>query len=81
MYIEFTERVPGSAVVSREKREMPESPHIGDVVPVWIEGKLVPCRVVARTWTDLTFLNPNIIVQVAQISQVAGGSDGETEAP
>jgi hypothetical protein len=83
MYVEFTERVPGSAVVSHENRTMPESPHVGDVVSVWIDGKLTACRVVGREWCDptkRTERSPDVIVQVAQISQVAtGGSDGEAQ--
>lgn len=86
MYVEFTEQVPGSVAVSRGERVMPESPHVGDVVSVLIEGKPTPCRVVGREWMGVgaggiyTEPGPDLIVQVTQISQVAtGGSDGETE--
>lgn len=80
--VEFTEHVSGSAVVSHETRAMPESPHVGDVVSLTIEDKSTRCRVVGREWRKLAFPDADMIVQVAQISQVAtGGSDGEAQAP
>lgn len=81
MYVEFTERVSG-LTVSRGARTMPESPLVGDVVSVRIDDTMTRCRVVDREWQEeLAFPDPDMIVQVAQISQVAtGGRDGETEA-
>lgn len=84
MYVEFTEQVPGSDVVSHEIRAFPESLHTGDVVSVFIKGKMTRCRVVGREWCDptkRTERSPDMIVQVSQISQVATGEgDGETKA-
>jgi hypothetical protein len=82
MRVEFTEQVPGSDVVSHVAKDMPEAPHVGDVVPVFIEGRLTRCRVVGREWADPTAAGL-LVCRVAQIfePETEEPIDGKTQAP